>query len=222
MPDDDNLASGNGDPHIVTFRGDQFDFMGEDGKWYNFLSAGSLQLNVKMHHFEGGRTYINDVGVCLEHVKFNHVRVSMADGWLQMNPELDTIVQSQRLTMGWKPKKSVLLSTGQFQIVISRGLEMYSGVECPHINVHLKIGELGALHDGVVPHGVIGQFATRLKGVPKRSKGKQGEGVIDGTYRDYEVSGPFDTNFVFNRYKTEPTVEPQAGFGFRRYAISHL
>jgi len=48
-------------------------------------------------------------------------------------------------------------------------------------------------------HGLLGQTEHhnhQIAGVI----GQQGEGEIEGTYKDYEVSGPFAENFKFNRY----------------------
>lgn len=49
------------------------------------------------------------------------------------------------------------------------------------------------------PHGIIGQTADH-DGVARKSKGRNGEGVIEGTYTDYEVSSLWANDFKFNRY----------------------
>lgn len=221
------------DPHIVTFRGDEFDFMGEHGKWYNFLSAGTVQLNAKMTTFESNRTYISAVGLKLGHkldaIHLVHAQMDgdiiafdLADLHGAKSYLLNEMNQPFEMSVDIKPKKYLSINAGNFVIKITRGIEMYNEIRCPHINIHVDIGELGTISDGVIPHGVVGQFATRLKGLPRKLVCKQGEGIIDGNYNDYEVSGPFADDFKFNRFNTEPTTEKKYGYGVSRHAISYL
>lgn len=59
----------NGDPHLVGFRGQKFDFTGEDGLWYALVSDGPCHLtNVRITAPVPGTseiTYITGVGLTL-------------------------------------------------------------------------------------------------------------------------------------------------------------
>lgn len=210
-PFPDNPSTGTGDPHIVTFRGDRFDFMGEPGRWYNFVSTRSLQVNVLMGQYMGHLTYIAEAGVQVQTPDRRevHALAYMDGNLLRLRGEHADCVQ-----MRYTPRK-ILEATGQaLRVKLTRGRELYEGVIVPHINIGAGICKGGALCEGVTPHGVMGQFATRLRGVPRTSNCKQGEGFIDGHYTDYEVSGPFCTLFRFNQYGVEPQFEPV--FGIRQ------
>eukprot|EP01113_Clastostelium_recurvatum_P037701 TRINITY_DN553_c0_g1_i9.p2 TRINITY_DN553_c0_g1~~TRINITY_DN553_c0_g1_i9.p2 ORF type:complete len:294 (+),score=93.43 TRINITY_DN553_c0_g1_i9:811-1692(+) len=60
------------------------------------------------------------------------------------------------------------------------------------------------------PHGLLGQTAHHVHnhddgagddGERRRPlKGKQGQGEIEGTYKDYEVVGPYGVDFIFNKF----------------------
>ena len=50
------------------------------------------------------------------------------------------------------------------------------------------------------PHGIVGQTADH-DGIARRSEGRNGEGIIEGTYRDYEVSSLWADDFRFNKYR---------------------
>jgi len=52
------------------------------------------------------------------------------------------------------------------------------------------------------PHGLLGQTAHHAHAKAPVSKGGEGEGEIQGTSKDYIVSGPFADDFKFNRYNS--------------------
>ncbi len=126
-------------------------------------------------------------------------------------------------------KKTIKVDAGNFTIrIVQRDHDEETNTDIPHLNLFFEVGELGLLSDGVTPHGVIGQTANKDrvkpqgllgKGIPEgvyrlnRAEGDvfishQGIGVVEGTYSDYEVSDPFGIDCRFNRFGTEPTVEP--------------
>jgi hypothetical protein len=55
-----------GDPHVSGFKGQNFDFDGKKGKFYNFLSTNDIQLNMYLDNFKGNsydQTFIEKVGI---------------------------------------------------------------------------------------------------------------------------------------------------------------
>jgi hypothetical protein len=246
------MNGSEGDPHCGGFYGEKFDFMGEDGKYYCMLSAGTLQLNVRMHCMpESTFTYIDEVGIKVGNNEVGIVKIKMGLDVDESNyavAHLDTHQISRdpvyfssglKTKFGEAVRGSVHLQTdtlvveaGNCMISIKRVTEDEELGEIPHLDVHVDVLELGMLSDGVMPHGVIGQTIDKDRKPPKSDTildripehvyrlnnaeidvfvERQGAGIVEGSYKDYQVSDAFADDFKFNRFGTAPTHTPTFG-----------
>lgn len=223
------ILATSSDPHMEGFDGDKFDFMGEHGKIFNMLSAGHVQVNGRIRGISGSMdwTFFDRIYIKVgdEAVGFSHFHMGLEQNFFKpavafMND--DQILQSKTFPTGLfdqngdevqgrveMTQNDMIVDVGAYKIIVTR-VETEYDLEVPHINMKIEIGELGILCDGVYPHGVVGQTAD-FDGIPKFGFGKQGEGVIEGVYTDYEVSGGFADDFKFNRFGTRPTTEARYG-----------
>ena len=126
--------------------------------------------------------------------------------------------------------ETLYVNAGSCIIKICRVTQDEEMGDIPHLDMHLEVLPLGMLSDGVMPHGVLGQTVDKDRVKPKGLLGKgihegvyrlheadcdafmkQGFRVVEGNYKDYEVSGPFAQDFPHNRFGTKPTVLPVYG-----------
>jgi len=71
-----------------------------------------------------------------------------------------------------------------------------------HSSCHLSIKASYTPGDYELPHGVLGQTANPDVVVSRVEKTMQGEGIIEGDWRDYRIDGDdlFGTSFKYNRF----------------------
>lgn len=127
---------------------------------------------------------------------------------------------------------TLIIETGNCIVSIKRVTEDEELGEIPHLDVKIKVLETGMLSDGVMPHGVIGQTIDTDREPPKSDTildrvpehvyrltdayidvyvERQGVGIVEGSYKDYQVSDAFADDFKFNRFGTAPTHTPVFG-----------
>lgn len=165
------------DPHFVGFRGERYDFMGAPDRWFAILSDPEVQINAEFSAVPG-----NDWGTYI-----NRIAVSHPGGRL--------LVTSGRDELG-----PVALDVRYYLLRIIRNYyehgyeDALNGV--PHLNLEVDLGPGWTRRRGT--HGVLGQTASAAwPGVP--TGGDQGEGVVEGAWTDYEVSGPWSAEFAYGR-----------------------
>ena len=223
------------DPHVIGFEGDDFDFMGEVGKIYNMLSTGTIQVNGKMGgknnytHFEhigikvGKSKSIQYIEMPYERDFLNFPKATLNKKRITQKPiDFATGLKSKdgKAVMGYACLNNDCLYVDAGSCIIKVKHHPATDelpVRC--LNLLIRIKELGILSDGIFPHGVIGQTADG-DGKGKIGRGKQGEGVIEGVYTDYEVSGLFADDFKFNRFGIQPMTKPRYGVGVKLQSIS--
>jgi len=86
----------------------------------------------------------------------------------------------------------ILIENSNYMIYLMRATD---NVNEPYLDVH--VGLKSRKHR---LHGVVGQTSYYIDELPRQSFGIQGEGIIEGTHLDYEVSGPWGTDFKYNRF----------------------
>ncbi len=191
-----------GDPHFVGAEGGKYDVMGSPGKIYNILSDQSIQFNAKFDKYKGqdDATIMSQAGLTIGNDQIEYG----IDGKLLINGEE---MKDGSYLEGKIVKKgaNVTINTSEWTVVLKDNGD--------HLNYDFTSGN--AVADGVRPHGLFGQSADGDGKVRNGDEGKgaQGGGAIektDGTitekgdketYKAYEVSDLFDTDFEnFNKF----------------------
>eukprot|EP00998_Keelungia_sp_KM082_P006056 NODE_232_length_2241_cov_71.997162_g226_i0.p1 GENE.NODE_232_length_2241_cov_71.997162_g226_i0~~NODE_232_length_2241_cov_71.997162_g226_i0.p1 ORF type:complete len:692 (+),score=174.28 NODE_232_length_2241_cov_71.997162_g226_i0:202-2076(+) len=192
-----------GDPHFQSFSGGSYDVNGRSGFTYNIISDRQFAWNSKfvslnpkgtgsMHTFLGESAFL-----------VNGTRIHCdPEAWaLHVNgkpvTEMDTrfyLADNQPWYV--KLTKTVMYVRGPGFFIGLKGIAKEHGKTLPHFDHVVSLtGEQGGR---VFPHGLLGQTARFDKKV--EATGKQGEGVIEGTFKQYELAHLWSTDFEFNQY----------------------
>jgi len=212
-------SSVNGDPHFVGFQGEKYDVQGEPEKWFNILSDAEVQVNAffsQMYYNGKGQTNMVSVGIMVNgrHILLNNASQIFVDDnevtqKQQKGEGSANIVASEKdgkrngtvvAVLSWSvANRLVKMDTFDYVIALQR-TESHKGAAFFDVGISLK-------HSRARPHGLVGQTAHHVyKGGNTNSntntafRGHEGEGVIEGTFKDYEVSSAFATDFLYNRY----------------------
>jgi len=199
------------DPHFIGIQGESYHVMGEPEKWFNIISTPDFQFNAYFQSpCEGkwGLSYMTKFAFLID----GHELLIPTTG----NPTLDgtdvwrnrwgSTPVSNNATFQRPWDNNFHLATKDFGMEIERHIVdfsiqkpgwMFYGTNCVPAYFNLKALKEKNEHIKNV-HGLLGQTAHHKHADYKT--GNQGEGEIEGTYKDYEVSGPFATNFKFNKY----------------------
>jgi hypothetical protein len=199
------------DPHFIGIQGESYHVMGEPEKWFNIISTPDFQFNAYFQSpCEGkwGLSYMTKFAFLID----GHELLIPTTG----NPTLDgtdvwrnrwgSTPVSNNATFQRPWDNNFHLATKDFGMEIERHVVdfaiqkpgwMFYGTNCVPAYFNLKALKEKNEHIKSV-HGLLGQTAHHKHADLKT--GNQGEGEIEGTYKDYEVSGPFATNFKFNKY----------------------
>lgn len=173
-----------GDP-IFQSNGGRFEVRGEANRIYNLLSDSNIQVNARFVPSGTEETNLGDFGVQIR----NH-RIEYRNGGTvffngtQLFAGAEVVLENGE-TLEWTGR-ALTITTSEYNIKIKPN------------RIEIKTGQLGVFQDGVMPHGLFGQTID-LEGRPRNGTGIQGEGAIEGTYRDYEVQDLFSNNFRYNR-----------------------
>jgi len=217
LPTTTTGGTGNGgfkaDPIFNGLQGETYQIKGSDRAWFNILSAPALQYNGYFHDTCSGKqtTVISEIAMDISghRIAMN----STGDLYLDGTPI--------KLGHGWKGfpigehgklgnvarpwVNYVYLTTPDFAITIIRhvvdfavqkpGMDFF-GSKCLAAYFNSKVQ---LKNSSLRPHGLLGQTAHHVHPHQVHS-GTQGEGEIEGNYRDYIVSSAYATDFKFNKY----------------------
>eukprot|EP00824_Muranothrix_gubernata_P023898 TRINITY_DN66_c0_g1_i2.p1 TRINITY_DN66_c0_g1~~TRINITY_DN66_c0_g1_i2.p1 ORF type:complete len:436 (+),score=92.62 TRINITY_DN66_c0_g1_i2:57-1364(+) len=188
----------DGDPHFTGFHGGQYDVMGEPGKVFSILSDSNVAVNARFIQYpEDEATYMGEIGVV---VGTSHLHVDTS-GVMTLHPlrseDSHTYLLDNDGTATYEGQEIVIRASG-WVIRISRKLEMRD-TKLLHLDVAFDT-ITGAAPSGSCPHGLWGQTVCRAG--RSVGQGTQGEGVIEGTWRDYVIESDdlFDPVFAYNRF----------------------
>jgi hypothetical protein len=213
----DQLSFTIGDPHFYGFDGESFDFMGEPDRYYNLLTDTEVQVNAYFIYWatSGADNYTvaDRIGI---RVSDHRIRISPAgltiDGYEVPESQrsyhiakgrIASVERFDRLDDRVPEPMRAREGFGDFmrgyQVLTRCGYEFVVTVSTDHVNPpYLNL--LSRTTRRRWPHGIIGQTSDH-DGVPRQPRGQNGEGIIEGTYRDYEVSSLWGSDFKFNKYK---------------------
>lgn len=212
-----------GDPHLYGFEGERFELHGEQNKYYNLLSDTYVQINAFFSSWNNDAvsTIVKKIGIKVGTPKNFNYMVMENDGLITYNGErLDKkvifnlnyqgylgVVSPKTTFEGFDPKIPDIQYAGTFQnILLQVRLPAYE-FQVIKASEPLSDGSTGnflnfmghIMNTDVRPHGIIGQTAD-FDGKARVATGNQGEGIIEGVYSDYEVSGLMSDDFKFNKF----------------------
>ena len=221
-PTEPPVATTGGDPHYVGFNGERYDFHGAPGRWFIILSDTDIQITARIVAVPNDPIGTFHGQICLMVGRGNRIIITRALDRYGLVATLDgKRIKAEGLPLNtpgyhgdvYLDGQGVCINTGKYIVRVDRTsyAEQYPDADwswhpfygVPHLDLAVEKGPLwvqGRIHS---PHGVLGQTAN--EGAQERlpiSDGMQGEGVIEGTWTDYEVPGPWTTNFKYNRYHT--------------------
>ena len=203
----------SGDPHFVSFRGEKFEFQGKPDKYFNIYSDANIQINSLFTYWEtsgtSNLTIITELGI-----KFSNLRIKIdaasqtvtvndiivtdaifGCGFIKTVDEIPKKYESIKDTQGFETFiKGVIVRILDYDTFIAFSTDHVNQV---FINLIMKIAP--EVLEGLDAHGVVGQTAM-YKGPPRKSMGPNGAGIIQGSYRDYEVCDLFEDDFKFNKW----------------------
>ena len=180
----------SGDPHFQGFGGpsEKYDVHGKNGRVYNILSDKTIQFNAKFTSWHGQATIVSEAGLQLGKDKIDFKLHSPP----KINGQKMKKGQTVNLEKGniiWNGKE-LTIKTNEYTIKLTGS---------SFINASVTTGKDGVFSDGVMPHGLLGQTADG-DGKIRHGHGMQGNGAIQGTFKDYEVSNIFSNKFAFNQF----------------------
>eukprot|EP01006_Ploeotia_vitrea_P044721 TRINITY_DN66857_c0_g2_i1.p2 TRINITY_DN66857_c0_g2~~TRINITY_DN66857_c0_g2_i1.p2 ORF type:complete len:607 (+),score=78.15 TRINITY_DN66857_c0_g2_i1:2224-4044(+) len=207
-----------GDPHFVSFSGGEYDVTGKAGFTYNIITDKYFQWNaqfVSRNARSSMFTYIGRTGFSVNgtRVVCDPATKTVTIGRHDVTPqEYDTrlyiagngvnnvnmggVERSGAVSYYIKVTKDlVFLRVPGFRIVL-KYMSQDHGKPLAHFDHFVELADdpMGRIS----PHGLLGQTANFLR--PVTPKGKNGQGVIEGTVDDYEVPALFSTKFKFNKH----------------------
>lgn len=222
-----------GDPHIINFKDEHFDFMGEHGKCYNVICSSNFLLNVRMFDTGGGFTIMTEAGIVIGNPEngFLKYSVSAKDNSisyviLKSHNDQEKIVKcevKEKFKTGLIDKRSkkvggfikashkdVIVDAGDFYVYIVRCTnKKHVEKGPPHLDLYANVQRNGVLTQGIWPHGIVGQSLN-----PDNTK------FLEGEEEDYLVSDLFSHDFKFDCFNKSDAKNIKYGVGVDRKSIS--
>jgi len=181
-----------GDPHFTGFQGEKFEVDGEPSKVFNLLSDKRIQLNAFFTPPCGGwKSFMGAFGLKIgsHRITFNKTGTFLEEEELLGEVKLvdpPATIQKFNHTL-------VILAEGYYM----KFERMFNVYRCRHVD----LAAVNVISKSLVnPHGLLGQTYHHNHTNAVNLHSHQGEGEIEGTYRDYKVSHLFADDFKFNRY----------------------
>lgn len=204
-------GGGDGDPYFAGFDGQNYEVSGEHGKVLNILSDSNIQVNALfnncIHPDFDGLTYMHAFGIKVGNKSVGVHKIFYS---IDKPPRFDheLIGENKIFPTGIYDAKGqmVMGSVGKIgnKLIINTGeyiLELGRMSECNQdmLSIKASVTSLGVLADGVLPHGILGvtgRFDKRYT-----NGGNQGEGILDGNWKDYIVSSLYADDFKYNCFE---------------------
>lgn len=198
-----------GDPHFVSLKGEKFSFHGEPNKIYNLYSDQQIQINSQFRYWETSQldnfTAMQEIGIKFKDLR---IKIDAADQKVYVNNVyvdydlpylmfLDKIPEKYQ----WAKKNEGFGDFINGVLVNFINCEFFITFSTDNVNpIYLNL--ITHIVGNIDAHGVIGQTAM-YKGEPRVSTGRDGEGIVEGTCKDYEVSELFADDFKFNKFRQD-------------------
>ena len=201
-------ASVAGDPHLSLAYGGQADFRGKHGKYYNFLSAPGVSMNIgtdeslfKLKKLTVNGTFVTIASIVLRTSFGEYLNLTYSADQLNEVGQSPHVVyatcRGERFTMGPSSKNrcddieasidwnTLTVLSGQWVMKVS-GRPIYDRISGPHHRLDLSaFPSVKESEFGVEPHGLVGQSFDGT-GVPRYGRLDQ--------YPNLEVPGTFATS----------------------------
>jgi len=194
-----------GDPHLTSFRGEKFDFHGEPSKFYNLYSDRYIQVNSLFSRWDANDfTTMQKIGITFGNLKIKidavTQTVSINDVYFDSNCEFMKFVdevpekyESMKTELGFGTFiKGVIINLFNYEFFINFASD--ENIDNP-VYCNMKM----SINNKIKAHGVIGQ-TSMYEGELRTSTGRNGEGIVEGNYWDYEVSNLFANDFKYNLF----------------------
>jgi hypothetical protein len=211
-----HLAFTIGDPHFFGFEGESFDFMGEPNRYYNLLSDTDIQVNAYFVYWVTSgadnftateqigilagdhRIQVTPAGLTLDGTSWPEDRTAfrVGDGAIATIEPFGLADRRFAKHMTTDPRGGEFVRG--YQVKTRCGYDFIVTVATDHVNP-LFLNLSCKMNGRLWPHGIIGQTADH-DGVARQARGHNGEGIIAGEYRDYEVSSLWSRDFKFSKY----------------------
>eukprot|EP01003_Olkasia_polycarbonata_P000539 NODE_110_length_1511_cov_17.622435_g81_i0.p2 GENE.NODE_110_length_1511_cov_17.622435_g81_i0~~NODE_110_length_1511_cov_17.622435_g81_i0.p2 ORF type:complete len:448 (-),score=135.25 NODE_110_length_1511_cov_17.622435_g81_i0:125-1468(-) len=193
-----------GDPHVVGYHGEKFDFKGEVGKVFNLLTDSDIQLNALFDRSCTRRkaTIIKEIGLATAAgdseitIRNNGVYVdgiALMAGKHELAEGVTALVHDSELV-------DVQITMPRYTVAVDSAVNRCGDA---HLQVRVHV-----LDEEARPHGLMGQTKYSLKErsvlvTREPSAGyshHNGEGQLEGYSQDYMVGSLFGSNFAYNRF----------------------
>jgi len=189
------------DPKFLGFDGEMFYVKGEDGHNYAIISDQHLQLNALFDRhglYYQHQTYMKQIGLVLGdryHITLN------VNGTITVN---EVEYSCQNINLQTDQLKITCESENDRVFTYAVTVADYEFLFSSKLNgimINLNVAYVPkTINYG--PHGILGQTADKDHVARQGLSGsQQGEGILEGTYKDYEVSHIFSSDFKFSRFK---------------------
>lgn len=192
-------------PLLKGFEGEKFQLDANPNKFINLISDRHTQLNVHVNCYDK----IDIIGVKLRNCQ---IKWNATDEMAEINNKkinsktyfYSEHLGSAEMKFTFEPDLKCLIYN-EFVSYLSINTVNYCFNITKYKNRKLLIPyfldiNLVINNISVRPHGIIGQTAD-FNNCPRIVAGTKGEGVIEGKLSDYEVSGLWESNFKYNRFK---------------------
>ena len=212
---------GSGDPHLVLANGQTTDFRGVNNTYFNFITSPGFGFNIKTNEADfmfkkvlvhgsfmtEAHVFTEEAKVSLFGEKIGKTNIVLVNGTCGLNkfklgPHRLLDCKTTRIKTEYS---SFVVSTSDWSITLRLNF-VYNRLKGPFNRIDFEVEKL----NNVESHGIIGQSYYLDKDI----KGEtdiyplEGEfttysmanGVIDGSYKDYIVSGPYDYTFKYSKY----------------------
>ena len=179
-----------GDP-IFESNGGRYEVRGEAGKIYNLLSDRDIQINARFVPSGTVETNLGDFGITIRNhqLEYREGGEVFLNG-LRLESGMEAVLENGE-TITWNGH-ALTIQTNE-----------YREIRITPNRIEVRTAELGVFQDCIMPHGLLGQ-AFDVSGLARNGTGIQGEGAIQGNYRQYEVSALFSNSFIHNRNAHNP------------------
>lgn len=235
-PPEDPTSSGNSDPHIVFANGAKADFRGSNNGIYNFISYPKFSANVRIQsslfkykNITVDGTFMTEFFVTAtttngKHVKYSHSALRANNqnwGWKMSNGTCDdklfyTFPHFTFKCDDFKAKvdaSSTYISYKNWNIRVQTN-NVYGYIKGANKRIDIQIKSQMNLYS----HGIMGQGFNKNMKVMNGKKDTypdhgyfkteaQLEGSIQGTYKEYEMSYSYDTDFKYSKFRDKTCVQ---------------